>query len=231
MAMNEEDTQVIYLEHPEGRQLLAEVQNGKAGHHQPILQIIFSRQTTGGGCGIQSCALALSANALGSQFEPSQLLKTLPVTLPYTELGMYEMPETLEVTNRHSVSRGGLTLEEVAAILRSHGCSVRTTHAASCSASQFRSDVIEALSSVKSQNGLIVNFSRSGLNKDSERSHWAHHSPLVAYHKLTDRVLVLDTAAPLNRHFWATVDSLFLAMLSTDRTSRKSRGYCIFSKG
>lgn len=230
MAIGGAGAPVIYLDQPQGAKLLSEVQNGGAGIYQPILHNIFTQQTSHAGCGIQSCALALCANALGTRRQ-SLNAEVSSVDVPNTELGLYEMPQTLKVTNRIAVAKAGLTLAQVSAILRSHGCIVRTVYATSASSADFRNDVLVALSSVNSQSGLIVNFHRSMLNTGNEPSRKSHHSPLVAYHRTADCVLVLDTAAPLGRHFWVSVDSMFAAMSTGDRVSGQSRGYCVFSKG
>ena len=289
---------VIYLDQPEGRKLLADVSDGRNGCYQPILHSIFSQQTTRAGCGIQSCALLLSANAIGchmssskrripsstdklpqtvSSFPPKRrktedsVDKTVPAknynpkqfslseksakqtsqsekevvtvsaeggypsssgsfNLPYTELGLYSMPETMTITRRELVASNGLTLAEVAAILQAHGCTVWIVYSASSTVSQFRRDVIDVLSAADSCSGMILNFHRGPLSTAGDKSRKSHHSPVVAYHKAFDLVLILDTAAPVDRHFWTSVDAMYTAMLTVDHVSGKSRGYCFFVK-
>jgi hypothetical protein len=281
---------VIYLDQLDGQRLLAEVQkDAAAGAYQPILHTIFSQQTTRAGCGIQSCALVLSANAIGCCVRSglgsdkrtktslhvvakkrkvekevglkihddvrqvtSELLEQETygrqtevsshvdgtvsmtysgnLTLPYTEVGLYEMPATLAVTRRELVASHGLTLAEVAAILQGHGCTVRVVHASSGSPDQFRRDVSFVLAASDSRMGVIVNFHRGPLSTGTDVSRRSHHSPLVAYHKHSGRVLLLDTSAPREQHFWATIGALFTAMATIDKVSGLSRGYCLFSK-
>jgi len=280
---------LIYLDEVEGRKLLADVRDGRHGCYQPLLHSIFGQQTTRAGCGIQSCALLLSANAVGCQrvnlsrqqghsvsrqpSVPAKKRKTedsvvdepllsktsahnLPSALnsatkqpvkekdprvgnpssggvfqlPYTEVGLYSMPQTLSVTTRELVASHGLTLAEVAGILRAHGCTVWVVYSSSSTADQFRRHVVDVLSAVDSCAGMVLNFHRGPLSSAPEKARKSHHSPVVAYHKSADRVLVLDTAAPVDRHFWASVDALFTAMLTVDHVSGKSRGYCFFVK-
>jgi len=88
---------VIYFDEPEGRKLLSDVRDGH-GSYQPILHSIFSQQTTRAGCGIQSCALLLSANAIGCHVSSSrhqrhsvtdtfaQTLSSIPAKRRKTEL-------------------------------------------------------------------------------------------------------------------------------------------------
>jgi len=290
---------VIYFDQPEGRKLLSDARDSRNGCYQPILHGIFSQQTTRAGCGIQSCALLLSANAIGCRMNssrqwhqrpsvtdmshqpvssvPAKRRKTddavektvrtkqhspshsvvseqsykqtsqnekgvsaLPAkgglatgssvfNLPYTEVGLYSMPQTMTVTTRELVASNGLTLGEVAGILRAHGCTVWTVHSASSTVSQFRHDLVDALSSADSCSGMVLNFHRGPLSTD-EKARKSHHSPVVAYHKASDNLLILDTAAPIERHFWTSVQAMFTAMLTIDHVSGKSRGYCFFVK-
>jgi len=284
---------VIYFDEPEGRKLLSDVQDG-LGCYQPILHSIFSQQTTRAGCGIQSCALLLSANAIGCHitssrhhrhndtfaqspvpskrqkkdstdksgraktYSPGQALvleqsskqtsraerddlsdlvaragyvsDSSVFNLPYTEVGLYSMPQTLTVTSREWVASHGLTLPEVAGILRAHGCTVWTVHSSSATVSQFRRDLIDVLASAYSCSGMILNFHRGPLSVGETKARKSHHSPVVAYHKASDKLLVLDTAAPIERHFWTSVDAMFAAMLTIDHVSGISRGYCFFIK-
>jgi len=279
---------VIYFDQPEGQKLLSDVRDGHNGCYQPILHSIFSEQTTRAGCGIQSCALLLSANAIGCRMkssrhprhgvtdalhQPVKRRKTdddmdntnyyssgqsavlqqshnkqiaqygekdisaqggyashsTVFNLPYTEVGLYSMAQTMTVTSRELVANKGLTLVEVAAILRAHGCTVWTVHSTSSNISQFRRDLVDALSSSDSCSGIILNFHRGPLSS-GEKARKSHHSPVVAYHKSSDNLLVLDTAAPIERHFWTSVEAMFTAMLTVDHVSGKSRGYCFFVK-
>jgi len=297
MAAAASEPLMIFFGQPEGQKLLSDVQHGRNGCYQPILHSIFSQQTTRAGCGIQSCALLLSANAIGchmnsghqghdvtdvfhqplpsvpakrrktdsvektktdrpKNYSPGQLLlseesskqtsqnqkhaSALPVkggpassssvfTLPYTEVGLYSMPQTMTVTSRELVASKGLTLAEVAGILRAHGCRVWTVHSASTTVSQFRRDLLDALSSADSCSGMILNFHRGPLST-GDKARKSHHSPAVAYHRASDNLLVLDTAAPIERHFWTSVEAMFTAMLTADHVSGKSRGYCFFVK-
>jgi len=298
MAVAASGPVVIYLDQPEGRKLLSDVRDGRLGCYQPILHRIFSQQTTRAGCGIQSCALLLSANAVGCRlsssnhqgrssattlhqsvvavpakrrktedagektvqtkvYDPNQSLnlhksnkQTLPSekdpssvaarggypasssvsSLPYTEVGLYSMPQTMTVTSRELVASNGLTLAQVAGILQAHGCTVWVVHSASSTVAQFRRDLLDVLSSVDSCSGMVLNFHRCPLSTGVEKARKSHHSPVVAYHKAFDYVLVLDTAAPIERHFWTSVDAMFTAMLTVDHVSGKSRGYCFFIK-
>jgi len=289
---------VIYLDQPEGRKLLSDVRDGRNGCYQAILHSIFSQQTTRAGCGIQSCALLLSANAIGCRLQSSrhhqersstdmlnQPVLSVPAkrrktddtgekvvrtkvynpnhplnldksnkqaspsekdtsslatrggyassnvvsSLPYTEVGLYTMPQTLTVTNREWVASNGLTMPEVARILQAHGCTVWVVHSASTTVAQFRHDLLDVLSSADSCSGMVINFHRGPLST-GEKARKSHHSPVVAYHKPFDYILILDTAAPIERHFWTSVDAMFTAMLTVDHVSGKSRGYCFFVK-
>lgn len=178
-----------------------------------------------------SISKSMTTRKVDTKLTTASMLRMMFPSLvaPFTELGLYEMPATMAIARRESVSHRGLTLSEVAAILHGHGCTVRVVNASSSQVDQFRRDVASALSDPDSCSGVIVNFHRGPLST-GEGSHRAHHSPLVAYHRLADCVLVLDTAAPPERHFWVSCSALFTAMSTVDSVSGISRGYCVFSK-
>lgn len=222
---------VIYLSSSEGQSLLESVRKGKGGLYQPILHVIFSKQMTPAGCGMQCCALLLSANRLGRTYSAKSFLSLKSSSfdrqlIPFTELTMYDLPQTLAVVDHSTVQRYGLTLSQVAKILTSHGCSVKKVHASHSSPSQFRADVVEALASFDSRAGVTVNFVRSKLGMASRV---AHHSVLAAYHSDSDCVLVLDTGVE-KEDFWVSINDLFTAMNTEDHLTKQIRGYCIAYK-
>lgn len=232
MATASASSKVIYLGSAEGKTLLENVSKSKAGGLvQPILYTIFSKQVTPAGCGMQSCAMLLSANDLGKQYDARSFMTIKPSSfdaelVTYTESSMYSFPQTLHVTNKATVLKYGTTLSEVAMILKSHGCTVKEVHSSHSSPAEFRSDLVDALSHFDSRCGIIVNFSRSKLWPNIHRS---HHSPLGAYDPTTDCVLVLDTGIEMSS-FWVSVEDLFTAMSTRDYVVNRSRGYCVACK-
>ena len=68
---------------------------------------------------------------------------------------------------------------------------------------------------------LVVNYQREVLGQNKV----GHISPLAAYDRETDTVLILDTASYSYPPTWVPVADLFAAMATTDRSSGKSRGF------
>jgi len=117
----------------------------------------------------------------------------------------------------------GLTLSEIGDVLKAHGCRVTVVYASDSSVEKFRQHSIEALSHADSSCAVIVNYHMSTLGQSPS---YGHHSPLAAYHRDTDRFLLLDVW-PDTSECWATASGLFAAMNTADDVSGKTRGYCI----
>jgi len=72
---------------------------------------------------------------------------------------------------------------------------------------------------------LVVSYSRKVLNQTGD----GHFSPLAAYDKETDSVLILDTARFKYGAHWTKLPLIYEAMKPIDRTTGKSRGYALLS--
>jgi hypothetical protein len=68
---------------------------------------------------------------------------------------------------------------------------------------------------------LLVNYQREVLGQERV----GHISPLAAYDRDSDRVLILDTAGYKYPPTWVPMESLFTAMSTVDSASGKSRGF------
>ena len=113
----------------------------------------------------------------------------------------------------------GMILEELGALLASHGARVRVHHAQSETLDRFR----EIASDNVSREGdfLIVNYLRDAIGQQSG----GHFSPLAAFHAASDRFLILDTASYKYSPVWVETEVLFAAMGTIDPASGKSRGF------
>lgn len=87
----------------------------------------------------------------------------------------------------------------------------------------FRSDIRSILSDTitKHQPVLVVSFSRAALGQTGD----GHFSPIAAYHKKTDQVLVLDVARFKYSPYWVSVTDLYQSMQEADSVTNKSRGW------
>ncbi len=129
------------------------------------------------------------------------------------------------VRSELAVSFRGLTLEQLARIIRAHGLEVRMTHAAQSNLDSFRALARDALA--EPQVFLIVNYDRATLGQKGP----GHISPVGAYDVETDRLLVLDVAGYKYPYTWVPAPKLWSAMNTTDSDSGKTRGYLLVSAG
>jgi hypothetical protein len=127
--------------------------------------------------------------------------------------------EASRVRSRLSVMLGGMSLPEFAGLVEAHGAQVSTHHAESSSLEEFRAVVERNLSS--EDDYLLVNYQREVLGQERV----GHISPLAAYDRDSDRVLILDTAGYKYPPTWVPMESLFAAMSTVDSASGKSRGF------
>lgn len=210
----------------EGKKLLEECTQEVESCYQPFLHRVFCKQVGIGTCGIQSSVMLINAALVGqsrSQMtsDADDVAKT---DLKLTEETMVKSPQTLAVKSEEKMHREGMTLMDVRDVLSAHGYQVEMHQAGDSTLDQFRDDAIAAISRKDSSCGIIVNFH---LKTFGYGPVWGHHSPLVAYHKETDRFLVLDVAK-LNHECWSTAQHLFNAMNVVDQESGAGRGYLIF---
>lgn len=72
---------------------------------------------------------------------------------------------------------------------------------------------------------LVVSYSRKVLNQTGD----GHFSPLAAYDKESDSVLILDTARFKYGAHWTKLPLIYEAMKPIDNATGKSRGYALLS--
>ncbi len=68
-----------------------------------------------------------------------------------------------------------------------------------------------------------MNYLRKSINQESG----GHISPIAAYHKESDRFLILDVARYKYPPVWVKADMLWEAMQARDGDSSKSHGFVI----
>ncbi len=161
------------------------------------------------------CGPATSAAVINAALRPSN---------PVTQFSLFGTA-TPDTKSELAVSLSGLTLEELAVLLRAHGLVVRTVHAKFGDVATFRADAQETLS--EPLTFLVVNYDRGAV----EQAGAGHISPVGAYHVATDRLLVMDVAAYKYLHTWVPLSKLWVAMNTVDLDSGRSRGYLIVTAG
>ena len=98
---------------------------------------------------------------------------------------------------------------------------------ASFSLDDFRRDIHWILSGTeaKHQPLLVVSFSRPALGQTGD----GHFSPIAAYNKETDQVLVLDVARFKYAPYWVRVEDLYHSMQELDSVTKRPRGWFLLS--
>jgi len=126
--------------------------------------------------------------------------------------------------SRLKVTFGGMTLGELAVLLSAQGVRTSIHHADEFGVEQFRDVIVTNLADTDDY--LIVNYGREILGQGE----MGHMSPVAAYDRETDSVLVMDTASNKYPPTWVPVALLVEAMRTADGASGKMRGYVEVSR-
>ncbi len=160
-------------------------------------------------CGVASAVIVLNSIAGKASFTQKALLTK----------------ETDKIKHRKLVKQknGGFTLEELAAIMRWHRCRVKVqycdTKIKSAALNAFKSDLMRCLSG--NEEFLVANFDSEKLIQSGS----GHFSPLAAYDRISDSVLVMDTGRHRTPWHWVPIEHLYGAMQTKDGPS--FRGYLL----
>ena len=121
---------------------------------------------------------------------------------------------------RAEVLRGGMTLDDLGAILETYDLDVVVTHAEDTSPDAFRKAAVAGLND--RDDFVLVNYLRSAMGQEKG----GHISPLAAYDADTDRFLVLDVSRYKYPPIWVDAETLYGAMNTPDGDNGgKSRGF------
>ncbi|MEG4407193.1 phytochelatin synthase family protein [Microcoleus sp. MON2_D5] len=197
---------LVSLESPEGQQLLN--QSKSKQDFQPLSTHIETQKRPAY-CGVASSVMVL--NALGSKKQGYR---------PLTQDTFFD-GRTQSIRSSYAVTFSGMTLDELAALLRSHNVKVEVYYASETTLNQFRTQAKANLA--RSGDYIIVNYQRSVLGQGKS----GHISPLAAYHEQSDRFLIEDVASYKYPPVWASTENLWKAMNTTDSISKKTRGYLV----
>jgi hypothetical protein len=197
--------QLISLESEAGQKIFAQAE-GKRDFF--ALAGTFEQQESQSFCGVASSVAVLNA---------------MPLLAPelaggyrgFTQSNVFDEPA------RKAIARGGLTVEQLAAALRSQGVEARAMHADATTLRQFREEA--AGNVAKTGDYILVDFLRTKLGQDFG----AHWSPLAAYDSATDRFLVLDVNRRRYPPYWVKAGDLFDAMNTFDPDAAATRGYVV----
>lgn len=196
-------THLIAMDSEAGIALLA---NADAIADYSSLLAHFEPQVAVSFCGVASSVAVL--NALGQT--------TTQVT--------FFNDETEKVRRDWQVLFGGMSLGELAGLLQAHSMKAHAHHADAFTADQFRAIVAFNLSTPGDY--ILVNYQREVLGQGKV----GHISPLAAYDRDSDAVLIMDTAAHKYPPTWVPLELLVKAMNTVDNASGKLRGFIDVSK-
>lgn len=170
---------------------------------------------------------------LSESFQPQSLISYCGVATSVSVLAALGIPvtqgdfftdQTRRIRSQFKVMFGGMSLVDLAGLLQAHGLHTSVKHADHSNIAAFRATVAENLANHNDY--LIVNYQREALGQGKV----GHISPISAYDRETDSVLVMDTAAHKYPPTWVPITALYAAMRTTDPDSQKMRGYLEVSK-
>ncbi len=164
-------------------------------------------------CGVASIVMVL--NSLGV---PAPAAAGYGSYRFWTQENVFDPPATRRVVGPEQVAREGMTLQQLAGLLASHGLAVTPIHGDAITLEAFRSLLRANLRNPGDR--LLVNYHRQALGQNGG----GHISPLAAYHEASDRVLILDVARYRYPSVWVPAEALWRAIRTVDDSSGRSRG-------
>jgi hypothetical protein len=203
--------QLIPLDSDEGARLLFE---STARRSYFALSAQFLTQKTQSFCGVASAVMALNALPL-----EAPIATGMAPFRAFTQDNVFDAAGP--ALTPAFVDRGGLTVAQLAQLLRANGADATELLASKSSLERFRREASAALAAPAQQ--VLVDFFRPALGQDMG----AHWSPLAAYHAGADRFLVLDVARVRYPPYWVRAADLFAAMDTRDLDAGESRGYLL----
>jgi hypothetical protein len=128
--------------------------------------------------------------------------------------------EARQVRSQLEVMFAGMSIAEFAGLLDAHGLKTTVFHVDNAtSLVKFRAAVEKNLANEGDY--LVVNYQRALLGQRKS----GHISPLSAYDRETDSVLIMDTAAHKYPFTWVPIELLYAGMNTIDISSGRMRGY------
>lgn len=164
-------------------------------------------------CGVASIVMVLNSLAV-----PAPAAEGYGSHRFWTQQNVFEAAASRTVVAPDVVAREGMTLQQLAGLLTSHGLTATPIHGDTIELDAFRTLLRANLRSPADR--LLVNYHRQTLGQTGG----GHISPLAAYHEASDRVLILDVARYRYPSVWVPVEALWRAIRTLDTSSGRSRG-------
>ncbi|NKJ46122.1 phytochelatin synthase [Burkholderia sp. SG-MS1] len=182
----------------------------------PLAQY-FETQRSESWCSVAASVMVL--NALGVRRPESSLYPDFPF---FSQQDFFRGIDP-QVADPARVSKEGMTLDQLSAVLRTFPLDVTTWHASAMTLDQFRERIRDA--TVRQDRFALLNFRRVEIG-EMGGGHW---SPLAAYDAASDSALLLDVARYKYPAVWVPVAQLYAGALAVDKVSGLSRGLVIVS--
>lgn len=189
---------------------------------QPYWQLsrYFTTQKSLTYCGVASIVMVL--NALGK--EPAVSPRYAPYHTFDQDNVFYSKDILSQVVTPAKVLGKGMTLAQVAGILEQYQAKTALYYGSTIGkVAGMRRLLINAMAD---GTYVIVNYDRHMLHQQGG----GHISPIAAYHKGTDRWLILDVARYRYPPVWVKSEDLFKSIKGIDADSNKSRGFVLVSR-
>ncbi|MEC4986313.1 MAG: phytochelatin synthase family protein [Oscillatoria sp. PMC 1068.18] len=182
------------------------------------LSIHFVTQSNQAYCGVASIVMVLNALNISAPEAPEYK----PYDI-FTQNNFFNK-QTDKIITAKKVSRQGMTLTELASLLAAYPVKTEVHHGGDLTLAEFRSLVVNNLA--ETDNFVLVNYLRKAIGQETG----GHISPIAAYDRDTDRLLILDVSRYKYPPVWVQTEELWLATRTIDSTSEKTRGLVLVSR-
>ena len=183
------------------------------------LSVNFITQENQAFCGVASIVMVLNAMQLPAP--------AVPEYDPYRTFTQdnFLNEKTEAILPRETIEHGGMTLDQLGALLTTQPVAAEVHHAADTTLDTFRNAARDYLGT--EGRFVIVNYLRKAIGQEKG----GHISPLAAYDAETDRFLILDVSRYKYPPVWVTAAELFGAMNTPDSDNEnKTRGFVLVTK-
>jgi len=206
---------VVYWNSEAGQTLRARIP-ADADYWQ--LSPTFAVQNTQSYCSVASAITVLNAMPIKKPVDPAY------APYAYFTQSNYFTPEVTQVISPQTVLAMGMTREQMAETLASHGVKTKSIAGDTLNDEGLRTLLQKALGD--DGQFVLANYLRAILGQVGG-GHW---SALAAYDAQTDSVLILDVAKYKYPPVWVGISTLRQAIATIDTTSNKARGLVIVSQ-
>ena len=176
----------------------------------------FVTQKTPAYCGVASIVMVLNAMSI-----PAPETSGFGKYRFFNQDNLFKNPRTEKIISAETVSRRGMTLEQIAGLLESYPVRAKVYHGSEVTLDEFRNLLVTNLQ--QDDNFAIVNY----LRREIGQERGGHISPIAAYNKQSDRFLLLDVSRYKYPPIWVKAEELWQAINTLDRASGKTRGFVL----